>query len=173
MPLAVTHVISTIVFIDLFRDYLMKGYRKWLTLHAIMIAGIGGLLPDIDFLNYWLSSYANLPDIVQHGGLTHTPFFGLIFLIPALILLKYRKHRVATYLFMIAFGVLFHITLDGLLGGGAWEGIMLFWPLSTAAYKLHLLLLAGLRDVPVALDAIILLVWLWHEETRHKIKDFI
>ena len=33
MPLAVTHVILTIVLVDLVRDYLMKNYKKYFTLH--------------------------------------------------------------------------------------------------------------------------------------------
>ena len=65
--------------------------------------------------------------------------------------------------------ILFHLFLDYLLGGGGWEGIMWFWPLSASTYKIQLLAKMGLSNIPAALDALILLVWLAHEEIRHKI----
>lgn len=57
MPLAVTHVLLTIILVDLFRDYIMKNHKKYLTLHTIMIAGIAGLLPDIDIPLFWLLNF--------------------------------------------------------------------------------------------------------------------
>jgi len=174
MPLAVTHVILTIILVDLFRDYIMKKHKKYLTLHTIMIAGIAGLLPDIDIpINWVLNLFGYSYEIMQHGGLTHTALFGLIFLIPAFIYWKKKRYKMATYLFVITFGVLFHVFLDYFLGGGRFEGIMWFWPLSAHPYKLHLLAKIGLSNVPAALDAVILLGWLWHEEIKHKISDFI
>ena len=82
MPLAVTHVLLTIIVVDLFRDYVLKKkYKKYFTLHTILIAGIAGLLPDIDVpINMILNFFGYFPDLVLHGGLTHTPIFGLIFL---------------------------------------------------------------------------------------------
>ena len=49
MPLAVTHVILTIIVFDLYRDYYAKNKKLW-SLHAIFIAGVGGLKPDIDIV---------------------------------------------------------------------------------------------------------------------------
>lgn len=173
MPLAVTHVLLTIILVDLYRDYITK-HKKYFSLHTVLIAGVAGLLPDIDVpINWILNSFGYFSDILKHGGLTHTPLFGLIFLIPAFILLKKGKHKTATYFFVITFGILFHLFLDYLLGGGAYEGIMLFYPFSTIAYKVHLLANIGLRNLPAGIDAIILLAWLWHEEVKHKITDFI
>ena len=172
MPLAVTHVLLTIIIVDLFRDYILKN-KKYLTLHTIMIAGIAGLLPDIDILISWLlNSVGYAVKILQHGGLTHTIVFGLIFLIPALILLKKSKYKMAAYFFVVCFGILFHLLLDLVLGGSG-EGIMLFWPLSAQVYSINLLGRIGLTHVPAALNAAILLIWLWHEEIKHKIVDFI
>lgn len=174
MPLAVTHVILTIILVDLFRDYIMKKHKKYLTLHTITIAGIAGLLPDIDVpLNWFLNFFGYSFELLKHGGITHTVFFGLIFLIPAFILWKKEKHKMATYFFVITFGVLFHIFLDYLLGGGAYEGIMLLWPVSSQAFNLHLLGYLTIENLPASIDAIILLAWLWHEEKKHKISDFI
>lgn len=173
MPFAVTHVILTIISVDLYRDYFTK-HKRHFTLHTIVIAGIAGLLPDIDIpINWVMDAFGYSFGIMKHGGITHTAIFGLIFLIPAFIFLKRGKHKIATYFFIITFGIMFHIFLDFLLGGGAQEGVMWFWPLSANAYKIHLLDQIGLPNILLALDAVILLIWLWHEEVKHKIKDFI
>ena len=174
MPLAVTHVLLTIILVDLYRDYLSKS-KEYFTLHTVFIAGVFGLLPDIDVVFVSLSNILNfsLPSLMQHGGFTHTPLFGLIFLIPGLILWKMDKKKIGCYFFVAAFGILFHVFLDYLFGGGAYEGIMLLFPLSTEVWKIHLLNYFSFVNIPKSLDAIILLLWLWHEEMKHKISDFI
>jgi membrane-bound metal-dependent hydrolase YbcI (DUF457 family) len=174
MPLAVTHVLLTIILVDLYRDYVTKN-KKYFTLHTVLIAGIAGLLPDIDVPIRMIYSLFNtqVPVLLQHGMLTHTPLFALVFLIPALILWKQEKHKVSMMFFVITFGAMFHIFLDWFIGGGAYEGIMWFFPFSTTTFKLHILRNLGITDWPMALDAVILLGWLWHEEVKHKIKDFI
>ncbi len=175
MPYAVTHILLTIIAVDLFRDYIAK-HKKYFTLNTIFVAGIAGLLPDIDIPLSWFFNvimHAPVPSILAHGGITHTPFFGLIFLLPALYFWRNKKHKFSMYFFVVSFGVFLHIFLDYLLGGGMHDGIMVFWPLATTGFKIHLLNGLGLNDVPQALDASILLFWLWHEEIKHKIKDFI
>ena len=163
MPLAVTHVLLTIVIVGAYRDFVTK-HKKYFSLHTILVAGIAGLLPDIDVPLGWITN-------LQHGTVTHTPLFGLLFLIPAFILYHNKKHKMAMYFYVISFGILFHLLLDLVLGGGAYEGIMLFWPLYTYSYKIHLF--SGYKTASISLDAIILLVWLYEEEIKHKIKDFI
>jgi membrane-bound metal-dependent hydrolase YbcI (DUF457 family) len=96
----------------------------------------------------------------------------LIFLIPGIILWIKEKHKLAVVFFILTFGVLFHCFLDYLLGGGRMEGIMWFYPFSTEAYKVHLFLSWGFSDYGVGLDAILLLLWLFHEERKHHITDF-
>lgn len=176
MPLAVTHVILTIIVVDLFRDYVLKGggYRRFFTLHTLMVAGIAGLLPDIDVVFGFIQNLgAQTAQIVSHGGFTHTPVFGLVFLIPAAVLWYKRKYKIATYFFVITFGIIFHVFLDSILWGGAAEGVMWFWPISNQTHSFYLLPEYLSLDTRAAMDAIILLLWLWHEETKHKIRDFI
>ncbi len=173
MPLAVTHVLLTIIAIDLYRDYVMKKHSRYLTLHTVMIGGIAGLLPDIDIPLGWLLMKLGLTQTLLHGGITHTAFFGLIFLLPAIYFHRKKSLKLATIFYVVTFGILFHNLLDFLLGGGRSEGIMWLWPLSAYPAKLHILNAFGLYAMPEALDAIILLLWLWHEEVKHKIRDFI
>lgn len=170
MPLAVTHVLLTIIIVDLYRDYVTK-HKKYFTLHTIFIAGVAGLLPDIDIPLNWVLNLFGINLI--HGTLTHTPFFALIFLIPGIFLWFNKNHKTAVYFFVICFGIFFHLFLDYLLGGGNFEGILLFYPFSSVAFKLHLLLNLNIPNIPAAVDAVILLIWLWHEEVKHKIIDFI
>ena len=174
MPLAVTHVLLTIICVDLYRDYFTK-HKKYFTLHTVLIAGVAGLLPDLDVPLRMLGQIFNfnVPVLLQHGGISHTLLFALIFLVPGLILWRQKKHTGAMVFFVIAFGIFFHVFLDWFLGGGAHEGVMWFWPLSMHTFRLHLLGYIGAGDVPMALDALILLGWLWHEEVKHKIRDFI
>ena len=173
MPLAVTHVLTTIILVDLFRDYIFK-HKKMFTLHTIFIAGIGGLLPDIDVpINWALGAFGISLDFMQHGGLTHTPFFAILLAIPGLYLWRQKKHRYALYFLVLAFGVMLHISLDYVIGGGMYEGVMWLFPVSTQAWKIHLLAYFDEVNIPAGIDAIILLAWLWHEEYRHKISDFI
>jgi len=169
MPFAVTHILSTIILVDLFRDYIAK-HKKYFTLHTIFIAGLAGLLPDIDIPLNWFLNFFGLG--IQHGTITHTPLFALIFLIPGYILWRQKKHKEATYFFVICFGILFHIFLDYLLVGGQPDGIMFLYPFSDIKFGLGLLNNVNI-NVIAGIDAVILLIWLWHEEIRHKIIDFI
>jgi membrane-bound metal-dependent hydrolase YbcI (DUF457 family) len=173
MPLAVTHVILAIIAVDLYRDYITK-HKKYFTLWAILVAGISGLLPDIDIpLNFVLSEFGMVTHLLEHGGITHTPFFALLFLIPFAVLWSMKKHRLAILLIVVSFGILFHTFLDFFIGGGDIEGMMLFYPFSEQRVsQLGLLLFAGFPAIP-ALDALILLLWLFHEERKHKIRDVI
>src|SRR3989344_2822198 len=169
MPLAVTHVLLTIIVVDLYRDYVAK-HKKYFTLHTVFIAGFAGLLPDIDIpLNWFLNLIG--AEIV-HRTVTHTPLFGLIFLVPAFILWSYKKHKIAMYFFVTTFGILLHLFLDYAFVADAAGGIMFFYPFSMATYGLNLLQNVG-ANMFAAMDAIILMLWLWHEEMKHKISDFI
>jgi len=173
MPLAVTHVLTTIILVDLYRDYFAKrdGY---FSLHTILIAGIGGLLPDLDVpISWMLNFFGYSSEIMQHGGITHTPFFAGLFLIPAIFLWRKKRRKQAVYFYVIVFGILLHIFLDYLIGGGMFEGIMWLFPFSLQAWKIHIISYFNIRNIPAAIDAVILVLWLWHEEVKHKIADFI
>jgi len=168
MPFAVTHVLASIILVDLYRDYFTK-HKKYFTLHTIFIAGFAGLLPDIDVPLNWFLNIFGLS--IAHRTFTHTPFFALIFLIPAFILWRKKKHKEAMYFFVVCFGILLHISLDFLFTGDGF-GMMLLYPLSAQTFDLNLLPRLS-QTATAGIDAIILLLWLWHEEMRHKITDFI
>ena len=168
MPFAVTHVLSSIILADLYRDYVAK-HKKYFTLHTVFIAGFAGLLPDIDIPFNLLLNFMGA-DLV-HRTITHTPLFAMIFLIPGFVLWKRKRHKIAMYFFVTAFAILLHISLDYFFAADN-NGVMFFYPLSYEQYALNLL--KGLSiDFFAGMDAIILLLWLWHEEIKHKISDYI
>ena len=112
MPLAVTHILTSIISVDLYRDYVTK-HKKYFTLHTIFLAGLFGLLPDIDIPLRIIADFFNfsVPFLLQHGGITHTPFFAFLFLIPGVILWKKKKHKIAVYFYVAAFVIMLHISL--------------------------------------------------------------
>ncbi len=171
MAFAVIHVLASIIIVDLYRDYFTH-HKKYFTLHTLFIAGIGGLLPDIDIPLNWVFSKIGFE--IAHRTFTHTPLFGLVFLVPGLILWKYKHHKKAVYFFVLCLGVLLHLLLDGFfISNIETEGIMLFYPFSEQVFGFNIFYNELLVSYGAAIDAFILIFWLWWEERRHKIKDFL
>ncbi len=175
MPLAVTHVLIPIILADIYRDYISK---TKINLHYIFIAGIAGLLPDIDVVIFWFTSlFRDISLSEIHRTFTHTLFFPLVFLILFFLsrnvnfefLKKYRL-RLDYVLLAIVFGIIIHLILDGILSGK----IMPFYPFSF--YTIGLDLIPGEKfggTFFTGIDAILLVIWLIHEEINHKISDYI
>jgi len=173
MPLAVTHVLLTIIGLDLYRDYVTR-HKRYFTLWTIFIGGLAGIAPDIDIpLKYLLSLIGINVPLLTHGGITHTPIFGLVFLIPFAIFWMMKKHKLAVIFAVISFGILMHIFLDVVIGGGNVQGVSLFYPFSEEGYKIFIAVDESDFPTRAGLDAIILILWLFHEERKHKILDFI
>lgn len=166
MPNAVMHIILTIIVIDLFRDYFlpkhhMHKFPKWI----VLAGGIAGLAPDLDMPFGWIYNWINGTSINFHGGITH------IILIPIVIalvgfFLHARGYKVAGVLcWVVAFGWFFHLALDCVFLG-AYNPL---WPLQGMTFCPH----TFSAEVMPGFDAILLIVWLLHEELKHKIKDYI
>ncbi len=168
MPQAVVHVLFTIIVLDLFRDYIIKDKRR-IPLHYIFIGGIAGLLPDIDVPLFWLlNNFLGINVPFFHRMFTHTFLFIGVFLLASLVCFDISR-KASELLGIITFGAAFHVFLDWLLVGG----VAPFYPFSGASYGLDLI---GRLHLPLAvegLEAIVLLLWLWHEEKKHRISDFI
>lgn len=169
MPHAVTHVLIAIIIFDLYRDYFIKDKRK-MPLNFVFIGGVAGLLPDIDILLFWiLNNFLGVPVEWFHRGFTHTVFFPLIFLGIASMFYKLKKHKLSTVFSVISIGITIHILLDMLLSGG----VTPFFPFWGFTFEWGLFANTQLPAFWAGLDAIILLAWLYHEERKHKITDFI
>jgi hypothetical protein len=158
MPQAVTHILIPLVLSDIYRDYIANNKFN---VRYVFAAGIAGLLPDVDILAGWfLNLFSYIPISDLHREFTHSLYFPLIFL--ALFFLtknynpKYLKRQKLklNYVFLaIAFGSFIHLLLDG---------------------GTSLLPLAYFQGTFFqGLDAILLVLWLAHEEYKHRISDYI
>ncbi|PJA69795.1 hypothetical protein CO155_03385 [Candidatus Pacearchaeota archaeon CG_4_9_14_3_um_filter_35_19] len=176
MPYAVTHVIIAIVIADLYRDYIAKKkFSKW----YVLIAGIAGLLPDADIPFSWIFNFIFGTNYSFHRLFTHSLlWFMLLFFIGAAVyyfakkssykLLKWNvpKDAIVMFFMAMAFGWLVHIFLDCALSADGYLNIIPTIPLTICPHPFGQTALIGI-------DAIILMLWLIHEQWHHEIKDYI
>ncbi|MCM8774635.1 MAG: metal-dependent hydrolase [Candidatus Omnitrophica bacterium] len=178
MPQAVTHILIVIVLVSLIRDYFIKDKKKF-PLHYVLIAGLGGLLPDIDIALFWILHFFGYSFDSVHRTFTHTLFFPLVFLLLGFIFWRVRirglgKHhlKLHTIFLMIGLGVFIHLILDVTLSGG----VRPLYPFIFAGYGLNLvsLLPEPLEKIALpCLDAALLVLWLVYLEVKHKISEFV
>ena len=184
MPYAVTHILIPILIVSIFRDfYLKKNKKTSFPLHYVLIAGLGGVLPDIDIPVSMLLNILGFSNWDIHRTFTHTLLFPIIFFILFLILipihskaricnLTRHKLKLSIIFLILSFGILTHLILDSLVSDLAY----FLYPLSSLGFGLHLInyLPIGLQDsfLPT-LDGVLLVLWICYLEIKHKISDFI
>ena len=172
MPLAVTHVLVPMIILDLFRDNVMKGkIKKVITNRFVFLAGIAGLLPDLDmplFSILELLGY-QIESAIGHRLFLHNIWIPLSFLGFFALMHVLKREKFGKVFLILAFGFSLHLILDGIIIGY----IMPLFPLSMVEVGLNLSKLVPLNPTTamVSLDALLLLFWLWHEEMEHKIRD--
>ena len=177
MPNAVAHVLVSMFLADIYRHK----QKKKLSLYYVFLAGLGGLLPDFDIIIFWILSFSGFTLQQVHRVYSHTLLYPIIFIIMGLLFsrikeFKFRKHKfkLSYVLYALAFGWLIHLLLDYIVIGP----ILPFYPLSRAGFGLNLLLKIPLptseiiSTIEPAIDAILLILWILHEEIKHKISDF-
>ena len=174
MPYAVAHVILTIVIADIYRDYIAK---KKFPMIYVFIAGIAGLLPDLDIPSGWLFNFIFRADYNFHRIYTHSLFYAIAFLFIAMAFLFLRKEKYKVlrwdvpkqafvmFFLAMAFGWFMHIGLDCMLAADGYLNLIPSIPLKFCPHPFSNMALAGF-------DAIILVLWLMHEQWKHKIKDY-
>lgn len=180
MPQAAAHILVPLIIMSLIRDFwIKKKGKKSFPLHYVLIAGIAGIIPDLDVLAYWGLYFAGFTIEQVHRTFLHSIFIPLIFLILALLTnhrnipqLGRHKLKLSLVFLMIALGTTIHLILDALLAGY----IMPFYPLSTIAIGLNLFsyLPSSLEAIAApCLDAGLIIIYLIYLEVKHKISDFI
>jgi membrane-bound metal-dependent hydrolase YbcI (DUF457 family) len=165
MPLAVTHVLIPIILVDLVRDHLFKQKRRFLPNKFVLFAGLMGLLPDIDIP----ISYVLLGSLELHRTLTHSIWFPLAFFALFFYFYFINKKPVYYKIFLMSFiGFSIHIILDFYIFGT----VSLLFPLNEEVYGLNIFPITQMYLAYSAIDAVLLFLWLIHEELEHKISDF-
>jgi membrane-bound metal-dependent hydrolase YbcI (DUF457 family) len=175
MPLAVTHILVPIIFMDLFRDYVLRK-RGIITNKHVLLAGLAGLFPDIDIPVGFLFLKRNV-----HRLYTHNIWIPVLFLAISIYLHFIRKKKLSRYFIMISFGFLAHLLLDSFLAGT----IRPFYPFSTYEFGLNIVPKLMMIFVPSlvqnqqfgylifsSLDALLLFFWLIYLQMTNKIRDY-
>lgn len=159
MALAVTHVLSAILILDLFRHYVF-GLNKF-PRYLLVVGGIAGLLPDIDIPLGWIIGKS------IHGEFTHSLIIVLILLLIGIVSHYQKEVARAKLFYVVAAGWFIHIILDC-----AFNSYSTFlWPLMVNTKPFCPAPILG-NHYGAAIDAVILVVWLVHEEVHKKIKDY-
>ena len=164
MALAVTHIIGTLFILDIFRHYVFKG-RKF-SRRLLLFGGIAGLLPDIDIPLSWVASYVVQNPVNLHGVFTHSIFWPILFVIIGGILHYFDKKKYAYILYVVAAGWFIHLLFDCFFNRYS----TFLWPIK---FDTKIFCPIGFERLHrVGIDAIILVVWLLHEELSGKIRDY-
>ena len=163
MALAAAHIIIAIFILDLFRHYVFG--KKKFPRYLLIVGGIAGLGPDIDVILTWVFQFITGSSDNLHGTFTHSFFFVSVFLVIALFFNYQKDKKWARIFYVISAGWLVHLFLDWLYG----EYKFLFWPFPT---PMSIFPNTGIVNYAIEIDAIILVLWLVHEEIYSKIKDY-
>ena len=198
MPLAVTHVLVPIIFLELIRDNWkackLMGYKfkasKFFSKKHVFLVGLAGLSPDIDLMLCRAAEFLgeSMPTsdighrIIFHNIWIPLGFLGFFILfyyfLPKFWELKKNKaKKLKSFgkIFLVLFiGFSIHLMLDAVLTGH----VMPFYPLDDYLVNWDLVgQTACVTGIPgltilVSMDALLLILWLWHEEMSHRIKDY-
>jgi hypothetical protein len=164
MALAVTHIIGTILILDLFRHYVFG--KKNLPRYLLVVGGIAGIAPDIDILISWFVTITSGIPTQLHGVFTHSVFIPLLFAGMGVLLHYYERIDIAKWFYIVAAGWMMHVILDCTFNSYS----TFLWPLKFDTMKFCPTKLAGIWRSGI--DVILLVAWLVHEEVHHKIKDY-
>ena len=144
----------------------------------MLIGGIAGLLPDLDVPLQWMATRVIGETVTLHRLITHSLVFVGLFLLIAFFFHSNKRNKIilfnqkisyehiALFFVVIAAGWFTHILLDCAVAG---DYRLTFFP----GYPLNFCPQPWSKDSLLSLDAIILVLWLIHEEWARKIKDFI
>ncbi len=176
MANAVFHIIFALFIAELLREFI--GKKKFPVMY-VFIAGLAGILPDLDVVLFWIMYFFGYALDQVHRTFTHTLFLPIVFLILVAISWGFKtrglgKHHLKLHgiFLMIALGSFIHLFLDFVLSGE----IMPLYPFVTCSVGLNLISLLPYALEQIALpclDAGIFILWLVWLEYKHKISSFI
>lgn len=176
MPFAVTHILVPLLMTAIIRDFFLKKQKSKFSLHYVFIAGIAGILPDIDVAAFLFLRFFGFSFEQVHKTFLHSIFIPLIFF-SLFLALSFRnktnsnKIKPNIIFLMLALGTLSHLILDLFF-----EPFAPFNPFSDKIIGMNLInyLPPDLQSLffPI-LDGALLIIWLSYLQFKHKISDFI
>ena len=180
MPQAVTHVLTVIFLLSIFRHIYQKKTNKKFPLQYVLIGGLAGVIPDLDIPFFWVMHYFGYSLEQIHRTFLHTVFIPLIFLVLAFISkltvkkkIGRNKLSITVILLLFAFGSLMHLVLDSTLAGY----ITPFYPLSDMKLGTGFPFTVLPNHLAIfflaTLDGVLFILWILYLEIKHKISDFI
>ncbi len=158
MPYTTTHVLISILLIELYIHFFVTD-KKTVPSHYLLIAAIGGVLPDLEYI----VQYPNL-----HAAFMHSLFTPLIFFVIGILWLGggnfSRKYKLPFVFFCFSVMSFVHILLDIVLKDGA----PLLYPFSMTITSYHLFsYLPGDYIVNfIIFDSILLFLWIFWLEFK-------
>ncbi len=184
MPQAIAHFLIPALIVSIIRDFFVK---KKFSLHYVLIAGLAGVLPDIDIAISVVLNFLGKEGWNVHKTFTHSLFIPVLLFAVFLVLnltdsknkifsIGKQKLKLSWIFLMLSLGILIHILLDALFGSGAF----FFYPFGGFNYSMDYgvdlikYLPYELQEwaMPV-LDGAMFIVWIFYLEIKHKISDFI
>lgn len=180
MPLAVTHILVPLIIMALIRDiYIKNKDKRKFSLNYVLIAGISGIIPDLDIAAFWILYFFDFTFEQVHKTILHSLSIPLLFLLLFILFKKAntsrigkRKLKLNIIFLMMAFGSFIHLILDAIFG----ELIIPFWPFNNLALGINFITYLPNElqwmFLPM-LDGLLLIIWLIYLEFKHKISDFI
>lgn len=180
MPYALTHILSAIILIELFRTYIVKNNKKF-PRYYILVAMIGAILPDFDIGLYYILSFFGFGFWEVHKTFSHSIFIPLILFIIGFLIMKYGikisglgKHHINLFyiFFILGIGSLLHLILDALF----FPGIMPFYPFSNYYISFNTLetFSKGIKNLILpTIDAILIVIWIFWLEFKLKITNYL
>jgi len=179
MTYVVTHVLAAIILVELFREYFIKDNRKF-PRYYILVAAIGGILPDFDIGIYYVLYFFGFSFDQIHRTFMHTIFVPLILALIGFVIyeigiknaeIRKRHMKLSIIFFILAIGSVVHLILDVAVAGS----IRPFHPILTTSIGINLvnIIPEGLRfQFLGVLDAILLVAWILWMEFKLKITDY-
>ena len=168
MAFAVAHILSTILLLDIWRNKIYK-HKKKIPLGYIYFAGFFSMMPDFDFIVFYMTKLFFGWELI-HRDYSHTILMAMVIVVFASFVFNFNK-KWGTIAFLCAFAYSWHILLDYIVG---WPAFAYLWPFYTKEITFPLLPKV-FKDWFwwAALDAVMLMVWLFWEFKNNRIKDFM
>ena len=178
MPYPVTHILVAVILVELFRKYYIKDNKKF-PRYYILIAAIGGILPDLDIWLFYILYFFGYTLEQIHRTFMHSLFIPVILGFAGIFIskisikspeLRKRHIKIPVIFFILSIGSFVHIVLD-LIPGTA----TIFYPIINTSIGLNVLgNLPSVFEYLIlpSIDGILLIFWFFWMEFKLKINEY-